>query len=114
MVAAFAELASSDVQFIPVRVESQAERYFILNSLRVVKCIDDASCEAVQHYTEEDGQPDLVGEYRNVVGLRIDTSKVGTTRVFRPWGWPVVLVVAAEIKEALERTGPTGMKFEEV
>jgi hypothetical protein len=112
--AVFAELAYSDIQLIPVSVESQAERYCILNSLRVVKCIDDAACEEVQHYTEQDGQLDLVGEYRNVVGLRIDASKVGNAKVFRPWGWPVVLVVSEEIKKALEGTGATGMKFEEV
>src|SRR5690606_30425219 len=110
----FAELAPSDIQLIPVSVDSQAERYFILNSLRVVKCIDDAACKEVQRYTEQDCQPDLVGEYRNVVGMKIDASKVGATRVFRPWGWPVVLVVSEEIKEALERTSTTGIKFEEV
>jgi hypothetical protein len=112
--AVFAELASSDIQLIPVSIESQAERYFILNSLRAVKCIDDAASEEVQRYTEQDEQPDLVGEYRNVVGMKIDTSKVGAARVFRPWGWPVVLVVSEEIKEALERTGTTGAKFEQV
>jgi hypothetical protein len=112
--AVFAELASSDNQLIPVSVESHSERYFILNSLRIVKCIDDDACEEVQRYTEQDGRPELVGEYRNVAGMRIDASKAGAARVFRPWGWPVVLVVSEEIKDALERTGTTGMKFEEV
>jgi hypothetical protein len=112
--AVFSELAPSDIQLIPASVDSQAEKYFILNSLRVVKCIDDAACEEVLRYTEQDGQPDLVGEYRNVVGMKIDASKVGAASVFRPWGWPVVLVVSEEIKEALERTGATGAKFEEV
>ncbi|WP_224371134.1 imm11 family protein [Hyalangium versicolor] len=110
----FTSLASSDVQLIPVQVESQTTRFFILNALRVVKCIDDTASEEVQRYTPEDGQPELVGEYRNVVGMKIDPSKVGETQVFRPWGWPVVLVVSQEIKEALESMGATGTSFEEV
>jgi hypothetical protein len=46
--------------------------------------------------------------------MRIDPAKVGDAKVFRPWGWQVVLVVSEEIKEALERKGVTGASFEEV
>lgn len=48
------------------------------------------------------------------MGLRIDKSKVGSARVFRPWGWNVVLIVDEEIKDALEANGIFGGKFEEV
>jgi len=37
------------VQFLPVRVEGQSEPFFILNVLRVIRCIDDARCEEVQY-----------------------------------------------------------------
>jgi hypothetical protein len=107
-------LAASDVQLIPVKVESQTESYFILNSLRVVRCIDDAACEEVKYWSPEDGQPELVGEYRVVSGMRIASSRVGGAHIFRPWGWPVALVVSEEVKSALERVGATGTKFEEV
>lgn len=112
--AILAELASDDIQLIPVRLESQAEGYFILNVLRVVKCIDDAACEEVQYWTPEDGQPDLVGEYRAVAGMRIDPTKVGDARVFRPWGWPVVLIVSEVIQAAMERAGISGARFQDV
>jgi hypothetical protein len=46
--------------------------------------------------------------------LRIDTSKVGDARVFRTRGVPRALLVAEEVKVALERTGATGLKFTEV
>jgi len=88
--------------------------YFILNSLRVVRCIDDAACEEVKYWSPEDGQPELVGEYRVVSGMRIAPSRVGGAHIFRPWGWPVALVVSEEIKSALERAGASGTKFEEV
>jgi hypothetical protein len=46
--------------------------------------------------------------------MRIDPSKVGDAKVFRPWGWTVALIVLEEIKEALERVGATGTKFKDV
>jgi hypothetical protein len=46
--------------------------------------------------------------------LRIDKQKVGNTKVFRPEGWEVALIVSEEIKDALERLGATGTRFEEV
>jgi len=46
--------------------------------------------------------------------LRIDKTKVGNAKVFRPEGWSGTLLVAEEIKDALERMGATGTKFEEV
>lgn len=110
----FAELAPDDVQLFPVEVESQPEPYFILNVTRLVKCIDDSACEYVDYFKPEDGQPDKTGTYHNVRDLRIDKSQVGNVKVFRTWGWPIALIVTEDIKEALERTGATGMKFTEV
>jgi hypothetical protein len=102
------------VQLFPAQVEGESEPYFILNVLRVIRCIDEAHCEEVQHYTPEDGQPEKVGEYRVVAGLRIDPSQLGGAHIFRPWGWPVVLLVSEHLKQALEREGITGTRFTEV
>ncbi|MBN1208920.1 MAG: hypothetical protein JXB05_28940 [Myxococcaceae bacterium] len=109
------ELAPSDVQLLPVKVASQREKRYVLNVLRTVKCIDDAACSEVQYYAPGDmWWPERAGEYRAVHGLRIDPSKVGDAQVFRPWGWPVVILVSEDIKSALERIGATGTVFTEV
>lgn len=110
----FEGLARDDVQLFPVEVEGQTEPYFILNVARLVKCIDDKACAYVDYFTPEDGQPEKVGTYHNVRDLRIDKSLVGDVKVFRTWGWPIALIVPEHIKDALERTGATGMKFTEV
>jgi hypothetical protein len=95
-------------------VEGQSETYYLLNVARTVRCIDDEACEEVQLYTPEDEEPDRVGEYSSVSGLRIDKSKVGDVRVFRLWGWHPPIIVDGGIKEALERTGIVGGRFDEV
>jgi hypothetical protein len=46
--------------------------------------------------------------------MRIDPTLVAGAKVFRPWGWRVALIVAEDVKDALERTGATGLDFREV
>ncbi|ATB42785.1 hypothetical protein CYFUS_008264 [Cystobacter fuscus] len=112
--AMFAELAPGDVQLIPVEVDGQSEPYVLLNITRVVKCIDDEASDEVRHWEPEDGRPDETGQYRSVIGMRIDPSKVGDARVFRTWGWSPAIIISEDIKQALERMGATGAKFKEV
>ncbi len=110
----FAKWAPRDVQLVPVDVEGQQDEYLVLNVTRVVKCIDDKASAEVQYWQPEDGRPEKAGHYRAVHGMRIDPSKVGDAKVFRPWGWLVVLLVSEDLKEALERIGATGVKFKQV
>jgi hypothetical protein len=109
----FLELAPDDVQFIPVEIEGQPDQFLILVATRLIRCIDEAASK-VQFWRPEDGLPEKVGQYYAVDHMRIDKTKPGNARVFRPEGWPGSLIVAEEIKDALERMGATGTKFEEV
>lgn len=108
------ELAPGDVQLIPVELDSQPEPYFLLNVIRVVRCIDDQKSAEVRYWKPEDAEPERAGQYRAVHGLRIDPSKVGDAQVFRTWGWTGVMVVSERVKTAWEQAGVTGTKFEEV
>ncbi|WP_395828768.1 imm11 family protein [Archangium violaceum] len=109
--AVFAELAPGDVQLIPVEVDGQSEPYVLLNITRVVKCIDDEASDEVHYWEPGDDRPDKTGQYRSVIGMRIDPSKVGDARVFRTWGWSPAIIISEEVKQALERMGATGAKF---
>lgn len=46
--------------------------------------------------------------------LRIDKAKVGSAKVFRCEGWMGPLIISGDIRDALERLGATGTRFEEV
>ena len=107
------ELAVPDLQFFPVTVESHPDEYFILNVARLVRCVDEVRSDRVMKWGPEHGVPERVGEYKVVEGLRIDPTKVGDARIFRPWGWKV-LIVSDDIKEAFERERLLGPKFFEV
>lgn len=110
----FQELAPEGVQVFPVEIQGQPDQYCILVATQTIRCIDDKSSREVEVWLPEDGRPEKTGEYRDVDGLRIDVAKVGGAQVFRTWGWTVALIVSDTLKEALERTGTTGMSFVEV
>jgi uncharacterized membrane protein len=112
--AVFREMAAGDVQLFPAEVQGQTEPHWLVNVARKIRCIDDAASEEIQRYTEADGRPERLGEYRAVGGLRIDASKVGDARVFRLWGWEPPIIVDAELKAALEHAGIVGGCFDEV
>ncbi|KFE68571.1 imm11 family protein [Hyalangium minutum] len=109
----FAELAPHDVQLFPVDVEGQPDQYLILVATRLIRCIDEKASR-IRLWTHEDGLPEMVGQYASVRDMRIDKAQVGSAQVFRPEGWIVSLIVSGELKDALERMGATGTRFEEV
>ncbi|XXF78333.1 hypothetical protein P2318_00825 [Myxococcaceae bacterium GXIMD 01537] len=108
-----AALAPRDVQFIPVDIDGQPEQYVLLVATRLIPCIDEQA-SGVQVWGPEDGLPEKVGQYFSMRHLRIDPTTVGDARVFRARGWPGPLVVSDNIKDALERSGATGLTFTEV
>jgi hypothetical protein len=111
---AFERLQIQDqAQFLPATLEGQPDSYFLVNVLQVIRCIDDTRCEEVFYYTEEDEEPERVGEYRNVRGLRIDPSQVGDAHIFRPWGWQLAIIVSEQVKNVMEEAGIAGARFKE-
>ena len=103
-----------EVQYIPARVEGQSERFFLLNALRIIRCVDEARCEEVAFSEPQEGAPERAGQYRNVRGMKIDPAAVGDAQVFRPWGWPGALIVSGRVKQAMEEEGMSGARFIEV
>ncbi|HEX5751548.1 MAG TPA: DUF1629 domain-containing protein [Archangium sp.] len=103
----------NEVQFIPAQVEGHTEPYFILNVLNVIRCIDDARCEEVSYWRPEDGEPELVGKYQNVSGLKVDPARMGDLSICRPWGWTGAIILTERVKLAMERAGMTGLRLRE-
>ncbi|WP_224240402.1 imm11 family protein [Hyalangium gracile] len=108
-----AERAANDVQLLPAEIDGYPDQYLVLVVTRLIRCIDEKASR-IRLWTQEDGLPEKVGQYRDIRGLRIDKASVGNAQVFRPQGWEVTLIVSETIKDALDRMGATGTKFEEV
>lgn len=100
--------------FSKAAVAALTVRLAMLVGVLELRCIDDARCGEARHWMPEDGQPEKVGQYHVVSGLRIDPTKGGDAHIFRTWGWTVALIVSEELKEAMEQAGITGPIFVEV
>ena len=111
---AFRTLAPDDVQIFPIAVEGESDQFFVVNASKIIDCIDEANCEELHPYDEDDPEPERRGAYRWIYGLRIDPAKTGGARVFRPKRFKTAFVVSEEIKTALERVGNLGVSFERV
>ncbi|RKH49635.1 hypothetical protein D7X96_20615 [Corallococcus interemptor] len=111
---AFKMLAPDDVQLFPVTVEGAPERYCIVNALKTVDCIDEANCEGLQPYEQDDPHPEHQGAYRWISGLRIDSAKAEGALVLRPMKFKTAFIVSEAIKDALEQIGNLGISFERV
>jgi hypothetical protein len=109
----FSELASDDVQLLPVDVEGQPDQYLLLVATRLIRCIDEKASR-FERWMPEEGVLQQTRPYSIMYELRIDKAKVGSAQVFRPEGWEVVLIISEELKNGLERMGATGTRFEEV
>ena len=109
----FAELAPDDVHLIPADIEGQPDQYLVLVATKRIRCIDEERSQ-VQFWTADDGVPEKVGKYYAVDHLHIDTTQVGSAKVFRPEGWAGTLIVSEDLKHALERIHATGVRFTEV
>jgi uncharacterized protein DUF1629 len=104
----------NEIQFIPARLEGHSEPYFVLNPLRIVKCVDEARCEEFSVYEPGYEDPEKVGHYRYVSGLKVDPEKIGDASIFLPWGWTLDLIVSERVKQAIEEEGLIRPKFTEV
>nr|WP_297532747.1 DUF1629 domain-containing protein [uncultured Roseateles sp.] len=106
------ELVGPAIQRIPV-VVGEDQSFEILNVCERVACLDDSRSQ-VMRWTASDGRPDKVGQYRMVIGLKIDGSRVEGRQIFRVAGWGIALIVSDDVKRLLEKCGLSGVVYQRV
>ena len=105
-----ARLAPGSVQCVPVSIDGEADEFVILNVLRSVRCLDEASSK-IQYWTAADGRPEKVGQYRMVLNETIDAQRAAGFDLFRLGGWEIVIVCTDRVKQDLEKQGFSGLTF---
>lgn len=106
-------LTGASIERIPVWVQASERNYEILNILKFVRCIDEATSEFTK-WTTEDGRPDKTGVYRMFTRLQIQQEAANGNHLFRIAEWPIALIASAQAKAILERHGVTGVGFQAV
>jgi hypothetical protein len=113
LVEVISRVAGNDVQVVRTRVGS-SDGYWIMNVLRAVRCIDESRSD-YRKWTEADGRPDRIGQYRAVDILRVDPTKIDhSARIFRLDGWKVAVLASEEVADAIRRENFIGPVFQDV
>ncbi|RKG60822.1 hypothetical protein D7X30_07890 [Corallococcus sp. AB011P] len=110
----FRKLAPDDVQAFPIKVEGESRNLYIINATKRFRCVDEKSSKEVHIYPSDGVAPERAGTYRAIHDLRINPARAEGARVFRIQGYLSALIVAAEIKRALEEVGNLGVFFTRV
>jgi uncharacterized protein DUF1629 len=102
--------ALNGIQVFPVTINSQDDRFAIINVLAKLRCLDEKLSE-IMRWEPEDGRPDEVGQYRMITNLRIDPQRCRGSHVFRVEGWEIALIVSGDVKNAIECDCELGAAF---
>lgn len=98
------------LQRIPISVAGHDHAFEIWNPCSLVDCIDE-SRSVFTKWTNADGRPDKVGDYRMFASLKINGASASGHDIFRLSRWPIVVVVSEKVKGILERASATGIGF---
>jgi hypothetical protein len=91
-------LAPESVQL--VQVDANGRDKVLFNVLSCIDAIDSARTVG-ERWTEKDGRPDKVGQYRTIVHLAVDAVRVGAVDTFRLAGWRSPLIISERLADAL-------------
>lgn len=107
------ELAPGDIERFPVTIGSNIAGYEIINAIHHRRCVNE-EYSGVTKWTLDDHRADLAGQYRSIDHLVIDPSRTGGSHIFRLWGSLIELIVAEDIKLAIEPIQNLGVVFDPV
>jgi len=99
----FAAHVGQDAQIVPARATESDAKLWAVNVLAIPDCVDEARSAEVHRWTAGDGNPDRIGEYRQIGGLRIDPVRAGGHAILRPRGWWVQVIVNEILADALRK-----------
>jgi hypothetical protein len=109
------DVAGGDIQLFPAEVEAEPKvSCTLVNIAHSIKCLDEDKSN-IMRWTEADGRPEKVGDYRMITKMVVDANKCGDRHhIFRLGGWHVAIMVSDLLKEAFEREKVLGVKFQAV
>ena len=104
---------TDNLQVVPIIIPDILDKFYILNILNVVDCVDEDRSEFIK-WTKNDHRSDLAGDYREITELYIDQIKAKGNKIFRLGGWEMEIVVNEEIVSSFKSAKTTGILFGDI
>ena len=108
------------IQYLPLTVKKhnlskEIEGYFIANYLKVIDCLNRER-SSYQVWTKEnllfwEKREYMLGTFRDVKKIVLDTNKINNAKIFRLWGWELAVIIREDLKREIEKAKITGCVF---
>jgi hypothetical protein len=106
-------VAAGEIEFFPVNIAGANADYGVLNAICRAECLDEGRSEFTM-WTEEDNNPQMMGNYKMISTIRIDPARTNGHHIFRIARWPLALLVSDALRRALADVPNIGVVFESV
>jgi len=101
-------LCQQDIQLIPAIIENDTGKWYVLNVVSVIDCID-YDLSTVQYYQED--ETDRSGKPRGISKMIIKRNNVVGHHIFKPLNWLVSTIISSDLKTVLKKECITGIDY---
>jgi hypothetical protein len=106
-------VVGTDAELIDVAVDGAPELRFGINVLRLCDCVDED--RSLIQRAPPDADVDVApGAYYMLSRIHVRADAVPGYRIFRLSRWPVAIVVSEHVRDAVVRSGASGLAFSQV
>lgn len=105
--------AHDEIQLIPTAIEGDPDKWWILNVLSLVDCLDYEQSR-IDYYPDDYRDKNRRGKPSGIRNLVIDPQRIGDHRIFLIKDWTVAVIVSEHLKKRLEDSGAVGLLFHPV
>ena len=84
---------------------------YLMNILPLVECVDDEKTESIVRWQAEDDEPDKIGQYRQITGLRVDPERLVGIDTCRVQDWEVSIIISQRVRMMLDAHHVKGVVF---
>lgn len=104
-------VCDDQVEFVPIEIAGDSSLRFVLNTLYVIRCIDEIK-SSVRYCGEEQKLIDPNRRIESIWNMHLLREPIAQLHIFRPADWEVALIVSDVLRQAILDAGDiTGIHF---
>jgi hypothetical protein len=105
----------AEVQRISLKIAgyTSVNPYYLMTLKNGVDCVDEEKSDFDRFEVDDPIRPDLAGQYKSFYKLVVDPNRCNG-HIFRIKNYEGAIIVSVKLKETFEKSGVTGVKYENV
>ena len=113
----------NSIQYLPLKIINENNNkhvngYYIANYLNKIDCLDRINSK-YEAWTKENlmflkDRPQMLYTFRDIQKVVLDSKKISNNKIFRLWGWDVMIIVREDIKNIIEAANIIGCNFNKI